>query len=232
MEIVWCLPGKDFTGEFIDSFYETITQPYPLGIREGFITGMTYRRYYSSDIYGCRNQIVSLSETGELSRDKVFGGQNYDYMVWIDSDMQFRGSDILRLLAYDEDIVSAVCPLGQEQKTCFGKWRRSEDGRKTISYYTIRGAIEEERNEKGLIPVDFTGFGVIVVKKGVFEALGYPYFKTTVHDYEGSKLATSEDIGWCVRVKELGYQIYVDPEVRVGHKKEMLIRADEYERTV
>jgi hypothetical protein len=68
------------------------------------------------------------------------------------------------------------------------------------------------------------------VKKGVFEALGYPWFQTVIHNHQGQDVVTSEDIGWCSRVKALGYDIYADPEVRIGHRKEILLRADNYER--
>ena len=228
MKLVYCLPGKDFTGEFLDSWTMMLLLPPPAGIRGEGIE-FVYNREYSSDIYACRNNLVRTHPHTQIkSRREVFDGYTYDYMFWIDSDMQWKGEDILRLLKHDENIVTGIAPLGAHQGTCVGKYRE-EDGKKVVSYYSMRGVLEEERNEKGLVEIDFCGFGFIAVKKGVMERIGYPWFQTVIHNHEGNQVATSEDIGWCSRAKEHGFTIYADPEVRIGHKKEILYRADHYE---
>jgi hypothetical protein len=144
--------------------------------------------------------------------------------------MEWQAQGIIRLLSHERDIVGALAPLGYEQKTCCGNYVKHE-GRRKIAYYTIQGLIDEERDDAGLVPVDFTGFGFLAIRKGVMEAMRYPWFKYYVHDHDGIEVGTSEDIGWCCRVKELGYQVYVDPDVRVGHKKEILVRANNYGRS-
>jgi hypothetical protein len=230
VNVVLCFPGKAFTMEFAQSLVQTLLHPYPDGIKNSIITSITFRFYYNSDIYSCRNHIVGMGEDTVCYKDKVFGGVDYDYMVWIDSDQEWKGAAIVRLLSHNEDIVGALVPLGFEQKTCCGDYVQHE-GRRKIGYYTIQSLIDEPRNEKGLVEVDFTGFGFIAIRKGVMEAVEYPWFRYTTHDHDGVEVGTSEDIGWCSRAKALGYHIYVDPDVRVGHKKEILVRADNYVRT-
>lgn len=249
-KVIFCFPGKDFTAEFLDSIISMLLLPPPVGIRGAGIS-FCYNRRYSSDVYHCRNEIIRTHpETVVKSRTMPFDGFDYDYMIWIDSDQAWSGQDVLQLLSHEEDIVSAVVPLNETQGTCLGRYMVN-DGRPQISYFTIRGVLEETRNEKGLIPVDFTGFGMICIKKGVMEKLGYPWFRTVIHDWDnqlfeiednivpqetidrmkeyGIKVATTEDIGWCSRVKKIGFEIYADPEVRIGHRKEIMLRADNYE---
>ena len=76
-----------------------------------------------------------------------------------------------------------------------------------------------------LMSVDYTGFGWILVKKNVFESMEYPWFKPLWFQFgeaeNGSliKEFCSEDVGWCKTIKKLGYEIFVDPTIIVGHEK-------------
>lgn len=229
MKLALCLPGKDFTGEFLDSMVDTLLKPPPEGIRGQGIE-FFYSRSYMADIYACRNDIVRTHPlTRTKSRTHIFDGCEYDFMMWIDSDMQWKGQDILNLVNHDVDIVSGVAPLGAIQGTCLGSFTDNEQGRKRISYYSMRGILEETRDEKGLVEVEFAGFGFICVKRGVFEKIGYPWFQTYIQEFDHTRFATSEDIGFCLRAGQEGFKVMVDPEVRVGHKKEVLLRADQYE---
>jgi len=243
-KVHFCFPGKSFTDEFLESIIYMLTQPPPHGLRGAGLV-ISYHIEYSSDIYSCRNNLVRTHpHTLVQSRSKVLDGFDYDYMFWIDSDQKWFGEDVLRLLDHDVEVASGLVPIGINQKTCVGRYRL-DDGKPYISYFSIPGLLKEERDEKGLVEVDFTGFGFVCVKRGVFEKLGYPWFKTVIHDWDAYefmldakltdrrsslRIATSEDIGWCSRAKkEAGAKIYVDPDVRIGHKKEMLLRAEGYE---
>jgi GT2 family glycosyltransferase len=33
---------------------------------------------------------------------------------------------------------------------------------------------------------------------------------------------TTEDVAFCLRAREKGYTVYVDPQVRVGHEKKIV----------
>lgn len=245
-KIIFLFPGKEFKTEFVNSLIRMLHLPPPEGLRACGVT-FAYNIEYSSDIYACRNNLVRTHpHTLNQSRKKVLDGYEYDYMVWIDSDQEWTGQDVLSLIEHDVDVVTGVIPIAGNQRTCIGKYR-VEDGKPQISYYKFRSLLEEERNEKGLVPIDFCGFGFIAMKRGVMERIGYPWFQTVIHDWDdyeffldgvmqekraSIKIATSEDIGWCSRAKKLGIQIYADPEVRIGHRKEVLLRAKNYEYEV
>jgi len=89
----------------------------------------------------------------------------------------------------------------------------------------VSGDILEGKKE--LIEVDYTGFGWLLVKKGVFESLDYPWFKPLWHEMNKEELKikdfSSEDVSFCKQVREKGYKIYIDPEIRVGHEKKFII---------
>ena len=77
--------------------------------------------------------------------------------------------------------------------------------------------------------VEYTGFGWILVKKGVFESLEYPWFRPlwhTIHTKDdGTEITdfSSEDVSWCKLVIEKGHKIWVDTTSVVGHEKMMIL---------
>ena len=65
--------------------------------------------------------------------------------------------------------------------------------------------------------------GLMIVKKGVFEKMSYPWFRSDVLEWieDGVEMADidTDDAGFCFRAKELGFKVYVDPGVHVTHEK-------------
>ena len=59
----------------------------------------------------------------------------------------------------------------------------------------------------------------MLVKKGVFENMKYPWFRPEFVSIGDSKDFTMEDVAWCREAVRLGYKINIDPTVIVGHEK-------------
>lgn len=198
----------------------------------------------SSDIYNSRNATLAATyKTDKYPEDlrdwTPFNGKlDYTHILWIDSDMTFTLEDVLRITSHNVPIVSARAMVSPTQYHCGyffneeilgniielggGHYEAPATG-KGIWYPTIW---EEElwrayapAKENGLIPIDFCGLAFLCVEKGVFEAMPYPWFRTTLHDNYGRLIETSEDIGWCSRAREAGFEILLDPEIAVGHEK-------------
>ena len=72
---------------------------------------------------------------------------------------------------------------------------------------------------QGLLPVDYCGFGFVLVRKGVFEKLEYPWFRPLYLELGGVSEFTAEDVGFCLMAKRAGMKMFVDPNVVVGHEK-------------
>ena len=74
-----------------------------------------------------------------------------------------------------------------------------------------------------LLEVNYTGMGFMLVKNRVFESLTYPWFRPIEKRIGDSLDFTMEDVGFCLRAKEKGYKIFVDPQIIVGHEKKTVI---------
>ena len=53
----------------------------------------------------------------------------------------------------------------------------------------------------------------------------YPWFRP-IWEHFGSDITefSSEDVGFCKTAKDLGYNIYVNPDIIVGHEKMKILR--------
>jgi hypothetical protein len=73
--------------------------------------------------------------------------------------------------------------------------------------------------------VDYVGFGWVLVKHGVFESMDYPWFGPKLQVFENGEVQDfcGEDVSFCLDAKSLGYEIWVDPRIRVGHEKIRII---------
>lgn len=180
----------------------------------------------SCNIYNVRNGCLKNGKNGFRKNQKPFEGiiDDYERMIWIDSDNIVKSKDVARLLSHDVDIVAGWYrqrPRGEindSNLAACGYWNRSEGYNNTRPL-----TIGELKKAKGPIEVDYAGMGLMIVKKGVFEKMSYPWFRADVLEWieDGVEMADidTDDAGFCFRAKELGFKVYVDPGVHVTHEK-------------
>jgi GT2 family glycosyltransferase len=69
--------------------------------------------------------------------------------------------------------------------------------------------------------------GFMMIKNGVYENIDYPWFEPRFFEYEkDGKIIRdfcSEDVGFCLKAKEKGFPVYIDPSIRVRHEKTILL---------
>ena len=128
-----------------------------------------------------------------------------DYILYIDDDMMMKTDEHLftKLVEHDKDIVAPLffhkvppyCPL---------IFRRSIYGN---GEYTDYKHILDYK--KGLVEVDATGCGVVLIKTEVFKNLEKPYF--LYGDTFG------EDLYFMNKAKAKGYSVFCDTNIEVGH---------------
>jgi hypothetical protein len=173
------------------------------------------------------------NEEVNISTRELFGGfpelADYDYLMWIDSDMVFEPKDLRLLVEHDQPIVSGTAICGPEGRVNCGNFNKEQ---KTV-WFNKKSIKEEPRNENGLVDVDFVGFAWVLIKRGVFESMPYPWFRPMLRFYKDKdkdgkviqrSFFPSEDIGWCMLAKEAGWKMQVDPNVHVGHQKLVILR--------
>ena len=75
--------------------------------------------------------------------------------------------------------------------------------------------------------VDYTGFGWLLIKNGVFEHddMKYPWFAPKMQVFESGEVQDmcGEDVSFCLDAISAGFEIWCDPRIRVGHEKTRVI---------
>jgi len=79
--------------------------------------------------------------------------------------------------------------------------------------------LDDFKSKYSKFPVVYTGFGFMLIKRGVFESMKYPWFRPEYVNIRGSKDFTMEDVAWCREATRLGYKVMIDPNIVVGHEK-------------
>lgn len=129
--------------------------------------------------------------------------ENCTHLLFIDSDMTFPSDALNKLLKNTElDIVAGLF---------FSKYSPYDPA------FTI--------NDKKVIPqklveVDWVGTAFTLINMKVFKKMPRPWFE---YDFN-PKHIVGEDVLFCIKAKKLGYKVYVDPEVNIGHLLTVSIR--------
>lgn len=196
MRIAFCLPGLHFTDGFVRSWTRTVLHFERKGVE--FMTHIAY----SSNVTAVRNMIVG--------KERILEGEKYDYMMWIDSDTIWEPEDIEKLIAAKKDVISGLVPIDWGGGVGCGYF--AEDGFLTWLKQTTIPSKKPFR-------VGYAGMAFLLVKRGVFEKMEYPYFVQVPVSFGGKKILYGEDVTWCLKVQELGVEIWTHPEVVLGHEK-------------
>jgi len=217
LKVVFCLPGRTFSNNFLQSW--TILNNWCMN--NGIMPILSNQ--YDSVVYYVRNKCLGGSVTRGIDQKPFNGEVDYDYMMWIDSDMVFNPEDFLELLKMNVPIASGLYKTQNDTHYATVKDWNMDHYRQNGSFEFLTEESIEDLSEP--FEVDYTGFGWILIKKGVFESLEYPWFRPEWEDFgNGVMEFTSEDVGFCKNIKEKGYKIYVNPKVIVGHEKTKILR--------
>lgn len=154
----------------------------------------------------------------ERARNNVaweFMAGDCNRILWLDSDQQFTPEDVVRLLCYSTelDVVGAVYPCKHEPIE--------------LRYATTKKFMPAEK--WGLIRVDGMGLGFTMVTRPVMQSLmdsaplaKFDGIESRMPMIFRSRLSeqmedVGEDIGFFRDCKGLGYDVWVDPAMKIGH---------------
>jgi len=149
---------------------------------------------------------------------------NYDYVLWVDSDMIFDSDVLVDLLNDDKDIVTAVCFMRKApyDPCIYSKMR--------MGLGTDENEIEKYHDyprDNGLFEVEACGFAMILMKTKVLKQLldtsGHIFFPVKTPN-----LALGEDLSFCIRARRQGFRIWCDPKPKIGHIGKMFVDANSY----
>jgi hypothetical protein len=180
----------------------------------------------SAPQHGIDIQIGSICGCSVVSRARNLLAQDLldspcDYLMFIDSDINFEPEDILRLMAWGSDpkrgIVAAVPRTRSETKTYIANLEYDDNGDLTM-------------NGMGLVRAERVATAFMLVRREVFEKMVEAHPEWKYYDKRSNRtipclfdfLLTEEgyigeDYLFCDRTRELGFEVWVDPSITLGH---------------
>ena len=180
----------------------------------------------SAPQHGIDIQIGSICGCSVVSRARNLLAQDMleskcDYLMFIDSDINFEPEDILRLMAWGSDpkkgIVAAVPRTRSETKTYIANLEYDENGELTM-------------NGMGLVRAERVATAFMLVRREVFEQMVEAHPEWKYYDKRSDRMIPclfdfllteegyiGEDYLFCDRTRELGFGVWIDPSITLGH---------------
>jgi len=142
--------------------------------------------------------------------------KGFTHVLWLDSDMVFNDTLLDDLSFSDKDFVSGIahgrrspflsCLFKNIDLSALKRWELNEYPSTT---FEVAGC----------------GFACVLIKteilKNVMESCGTAFYPLKQY---------GEDLSFCKRAVELGYHIYAEPTVRLGHVAHLTIYPEDAER--
>ena len=144
----------------------------------------------------------------ELAEQAVAEGT--DYTLWIDSDMVFPSTLMIDLMEDmpGRDMVTGVCHMRREPyKPCI--WKSLKKGL-LPEEHQIEGYDDYPRDR--IFEVDGCGFACVMVRTGVLKTVIDRY-----HEAFAPIPGFGEDLSFCIRARNCGFDIHCDPKIQIGH---------------
>ena len=164
------------------------------------------------DVFICNGTLV------HIARDKIACkaiNEGYTHVLWLDADMVFKPEVFDDLMDSGKDFVSGIAHSRRAPfVSCL--FSRLDDINRLERF-------EEYPSET--FEVSGCGFACVLISVEILKAVQMSY-KTCflpMPDW-------GEDLAFCKRARELGYRIYAEPFVRLGHIGHEVIWPEDHER--
>lgn len=176
--------------------------------------------------HGITIQIGSICGCSVVSRARNLLAQdmlesNCDFLMFIDSDINFEPDDIFRLMAWGSDpkkgIVAAVPRTRNENKVYIATLDYDENNDLTM-------------NGMGLVRAQRVATAFMLVRREVFVTMTEAHPEWQYYDTRSNRMIPclfdfqlteegymGEDFLFCDRARELGFEVWVDPSITLGH---------------
>lgn len=122
---------------------------------------------------------------------------NSEWCLWLDSDMMFPPTTLLRLLSHDEDIVAC-------------NYMKRSPPFKSVAFVDSmdwESWIPIQHSEE-LVTVEAVGMGCVLMKTKIFRELKKPFFEYTYQ--KKTKDWIGEDFTLFKKLNNLGYEVKID----------------------
>jgi len=252
--IVFCLPGRGVSYQFLKSFvtlsFDLVQAGAAIQISQDYSSMVNFARCkcLGANVLRGPNQLpwdgkLKYDYQLWIDSDIVFNTEKFYQLIL----MSIPENAVTKEEVFEKDAegkeqlkgYKLIVDPEKERQLCAG-WYCTEDGKTTsvahwLDEEDFRGnggvmnheTIESISKRKKPFTVDYTGFGWLLIKNGVFEheGLPYPWFAPKMQVFESGDVQDmcGEDVSFCLDAKEAGFEIWCDPRIRVGHEKTRII---------
>jgi hypothetical protein len=149
----------------------------------------------------------------EMTRDALLSSPKVTHVLWIDNDMEFGPEALKILLEHDVPIVGGLCHS------------------RHFPYHPILAKTHHDGRKYGfvfhyppntLFEVEATGGAFLLVKREVYELMNAAGFEMS---WWSERDGLSEDFSFCELARSLGYKVYVDTGLEIGHVTEIVMNS-------
>lgn len=153
-----------------------------------------------------------------MARDRIACqaiNMGFTHVLWLDADMIFQPSLLDDLTDCGEDFVTGICHSRRPPyASCV--FRRIDD----LNHL-------ERFEEYPAEPFEIAGcgFACVLIKTDILAAVQHKYRTCFTPEQDWG-----EDLTFCRRATAMGYRIYADPYVRLGHIGHDVIWPEDYQR--
>ncbi len=146
---------------------------------------------------------------------------NFDYIVWIDSDQSFNYQQLNTLLQYDSQFCSGWYVKDLSNVAMIADWNEEDFKKQGKMNFWSKSKITAQKQP---FEVDYCGFGFTKVSTDLLKQMEYPYFRQKLVKIGKYTENVSEDASFCLDVYEkTGVKPEVLPKLKVNHLKELYI---------
>jgi GT2 family glycosyltransferase len=190
-------------------FMESVLQVIALSQQDQRVKAVQMERGFAGSLGECRNRVT-----------EKFLRSDCDYLWFVDTDIIFKPGALDRLLEHDKDIVSGRYDLVME--TSNWDWYTRVCAFKWADPAMLRGLVPlkppDRIQDPMLQKVGACGAGFILIKRRVFEEMvDGPIAEGNWWGEWNSEMG--EDVSFCKRATEAGFDIWFDWDLKVLHQK-------------
>ena len=158
---------------------------------------------------------------GQARNSLVKAVGDWDAILFIDDDIGFEPADVLRLINSGFPIVSCAYEYRNTVEGCYvaGYWGDSQ-GHSPINKRV-------QTTTTGLHRVDWIPMGMTLIYRSVFNEMEYPWFRHGLVAIDGKKHEYSEDFGFCIGAAKAGFDIWLDCDGNLIHRKGEIMQPTE-----
>ena len=211
VNLIICTPGHSLMSDYVKSLLATAQVLSQKGIT------WAWSNDYASHVADAREITLSGNRNNDITNTKPLEGKvTYDKILWIDSDMAWTPEDVTKVYESDKDVVSGAYMQSNGSVMAFDK---------LLGKSYMHNEVLEMKEP---VRIATAGFGFICFKSGIFEKMSRPWFQMvpTSLEIDGKQYdfpIMGEDMSLCKRVTDMGFEIWLDPSVKLIHHKTMKV---------